>query len=120
MGRPKLLKVMKNQQSFDAFDWRQICKSLDSSCRQTAMSSLHFSNLFSQAIEDELRSLPSDSMIEAIEIAREFDYETSGEMAELIRWVSENSTCRFGVQWKNCIDSCDKPCGAKRLHLKRP
>jgi hypothetical protein len=79
-----------------------------------AMSSLHFSQLFSQGIEDELRSFTPDTVMEAIEIAREFDYETSGEMAELVRWVSDNSTCRFGVQWKNCIDSCNKPCGSKR------
>jgi hypothetical protein len=83
------------------------------------MSSLHFSQLFSQGIEDELRSLSLDTVMEAIEIAREFDYETSGEMAELVRWLSDNSTCRFGVQWKDCIDSCDKPCRTKRSMLQR-
>lgn len=83
------------------------------------MSSLHFSQLFSQGVEDELRAIPFDAVIEAIEIAREFDYETSGEVAELVRWLSDNSTCRFGVQWKYCIDACDKPCGSKRLRQQQ-
>lgn len=105
---------MASVQTFNAVDWRQTCNSLEANSRRLAMSSLHCTQLFSQAIEDALCSLPFDSMVEAIEIAREFNYETSGEVAELVRWVGDNSTCRFGVQWKNCIDSCDKPCGVKR------
>jgi hypothetical protein len=106
---------MEINHTLNVFEWRQTCKSLDAKCRRMAMSSLHFSQLFSQAVEDELRLLPSNSMIEAIEIAREYDYETSGEVAELVRWLSDNAICRFGMQWKNCIDSCDKPCGGKRM-----
>jgi hypothetical protein len=83
------------------------------------MTSLHFGQLFSQAIEDELRLLPIETVMDAIEIAREYDYETSGEVAELVRWVSDNSTCRFGVQWRNCIDSCNKPCGSDRSRQSR-
>jgi hypothetical protein len=106
---------MTDSQNIDEAHWRQRCKTLDENCRQMALSSMHFSQLFSQAIEDELRLLPPESMIEAIDIARDFDYETSGEVAEMVRWVSENATCRFGVQWKKCINSCDKPCGIKRM-----
>jgi hypothetical protein len=106
---------MEDSHSFDAFDWRQICKSLRANCVRLSLSSLHFTQLFSQAVEDALRSLPPDSMMEAIDIAAEFDYETSGEVAELVRWVSDHSKCRFGIQWKNCISSCDQPCGIRRM-----
>jgi hypothetical protein len=105
---------MASVHTFDAFDWRQICNSLEVHSRRLAMSSLHCTQLFSQSIEDAMRLLPLDSIAEAIEIAREFEYETSGEVAEIVRWISDNSSCRFGVQWKKCIDSCDKPCGIQR------
>jgi hypothetical protein len=110
---------MPSTQGFSQSVWRDRCDLLNDKCKRSAMTSLHFSQLFSQAIEDELRLLPTEAVWDAIEIAREYDYETSGEVAELVRWVSDNSTCRFGVQWRTCIDSCNKPCGSDRSRRSR-
>ena len=73
--------------------------------------------LYSQSVEAQLRSLPLDFALDAIEIARDYDYETSSEVSELIDAVTSNARCKHGVAWRHCISECDKPCG--RGHLAK-
>lgn len=105
---------MTSAPNFDAQRWRALCQTMHASCQRRAMSSLHFSLLLNQSMEDALRTLPLENALQAIRIAREYDYETAYEVTELVQWVSDNAHCRHGVQWSHCINACDHPCGADR------
>lgn len=101
---------MSESPEFDAAQWRNQCAAIYERCQQKAMTSMHFSLLLSQSIEDALRAMPLEVALDAIHIARQFDYETSSEVAEMVRWVSDNAHCRHGVQWRDCNDACNKAC----------
>ena len=109
---------MESVPSLDTAQWRQRCADIHASCQRQAMTSMHFSLLLSQSMEDALRTLPLEVVLEAIQIAREFDYETSSEIAEMVQWVSAHAQCKHGIQWRRCNSTCEKPCSSQ--HVAQP
>lgn len=114
-SRPDKASHRAESQEFNAASWRIQCQSIHADCQGLALSSLHFSLLLNQQMEDALRALPLDSVLEAIHIARQYDYETSHEIAELVQWVRDHSQCRHGVAWSQCLTACNKTCASNRL-----
>lgn len=84
---------------FDSFAWRSVCRNLEVSCADRALSPMHALFLFSQAIDDALQDLPFDQVGVAFDIAREFGYESTLERAEFIQWFQNDSARRNHSQF---------------------
>jgi hypothetical protein len=76
---------------FGLAGWMQDCERMARNCKHRAMSPLHFTCLLGQGIDDALARVPEDQHDLAIEVARDFGYETSDERMELQVWLSQRS-----------------------------
>ncbi len=78
-----------HSEEFGLAAWRQHCEHIARVCKRRAMTPLHFTCILGQGIEDALGRVPEDQREAAIEAAREFGYETSGERMEMQAWLSQ-------------------------------
>lgn len=86
------------QALFDRYSWRTVCRNLEVSCADRALSPMHALFLFSQSIDDALQGLPFEQVGEAFDIAREFGYESTLERAEFIQWFQTDMSRRVQLQ----------------------
>lgn len=75
-------------------EWTSLCTALAGRCEQKAMTALHYTFLFSQAIDDALTHLPQEFVERARLTAEQFGYENLDERDGLVRWVSVDRRAR--------------------------
>jgi hypothetical protein len=77
--------------AFDSGGWRKICQRTAVQCDNSAMTPMHYTFLYGQQIDDALGAIESQFAFEAIEVAREFGYDTPTERHELRTWVTQRA-----------------------------
>jgi len=77
--------------AFDSSGWRKICQHTAVQCDNTAMTPMHYTFLYGQQIDDALGAIEPQYTFEAIELAREFGYDTPAERQELRSWVTQRA-----------------------------
>lgn len=73
---------------FEAAGWHSTCKQIVGQCKRQGMSTLHYSMLLSQAVDDALQAIATEHHEQAIQIAREYDYETAEELNAVVHWLN--------------------------------
>lgn len=88
--------------------WRAVCETAAAyASKRCALSHDYYVGLFSAAIDGELVRLPETQRSRALQIAREWDYETPAERQESQIWNAEHGFCCHGIQLGYCPAGCD-------------
>ncbi|MCW3660298.1 hypothetical protein ACVSNE_00235 [Pseudomonas aeruginosa] len=87
--------------------WRAIC---DTTAEQAAkgcgLSYDYYVERFSSSIGAQARQLPEDQRTQALQIAREWGYETPAERQETQDWNAAHGYCSHGIELGCCPAGC--------------
>lgn len=88
--------------------WRAVCEAAaEEAMKGCGLSHDYYVDRFSSAIDRQVHHLPEYQRVQALQIAKEWDYTTRAERQETQDWNAKHGYCTHGIELGYCPAGCD-------------
>ncbi|HAF2412740.1 TPA: hypothetical protein G8N70_003069 [Salmonella enterica] len=93
--------------AFNETAWRVVCEKVAvQAINDCGLSHDYYVECFSSEIDRHADRLPENQRVQALKIARDWDYETPAERQEIQDWNAEHGYCTHGIELGCCPVCC--------------